>query len=156
MKKSSIKEEILRAAYSAWEKSTNCFLNQLRESHGWDEEALGIVVNDLEDKGFIKHHGQWDYRLTTQGVIFAEVQHIISSEISRPHKQARKETLKTLARLRQAEGENKTIYFEELLQTTGIDRHLFLKNERVLRDLGYIEILSVGHYRITSAGLRLI
>lgn len=95
----AIKTEILRAAYSAWVKNTNGLLNQLRDEHGWDEEALGSVVNELEDKGFIEHRGQRNYRLTTQGVLFAEAQHVISSEESRPHKQARKETLKTLARL---------------------------------------------------------
>lgn len=154
MKRSKIKEEILRAAYLAWEEHTNCFLDQLRETQGWDKSEFVSVVKELEGDDLISHYAQWDYRLTARGIRYVEDQHIIPSEKSRPHKQARKQILNALAEFRRKEGEDETIYFKKLCETAEIDEDLFLMNEGLLCDLGYIETRSVGHYRITQDGLR--
>jgi predicted transcriptional regulator len=154
MKRSSIKEEILREAYLAWEEHTNCFLDQLRDEHGWEESDFNSVVKELEAENLIRHHAQWDYRITARGIGYAEEQRIVPSEKSRTHKLARKQILSTLAEIRRKEGEGSTIYYQKLCDEAKIDEELFLMNERYLCDLGYIETRSGGHYRITEEGLR--
>jgi hypothetical protein len=154
MKRSVIRGMILEATYTAWEKHTNCWLERLWQAPDRDKDLFVFVIDELESEGLIRHHAQWDYRATADGVVYAEEQHIIPRERSRPHRHARKEMLKALATLHQDQGPKATIYFKELCERAGIDEDLFHVNETVLRGLGLIESRSVGHFRITPEGLR--
>lgn len=156
MGKAEIIEKLFNALYDSWEHNTSCFLDQLRNEHGWGESVFEDVVDDLESHGLIENRAQWDYRATARGILFAEKQGIVPKERSAPHRETRRKILAALAGLRKEKGKHEIIYYEKLCQEGGIDESLFHADEQVLCEQGLIEAGAIGCYRITDGGLRYI
>lgn len=153
MGKAEMTEKVFEALYNSWEQHTNCFLDQLRDKYGWAKDAFEDLVDDLERRGLIENHGQWDYRATVEGILHAERQGIIPRERSTPHRETRRKTLSALTELRKQKGKHETIYYKKLCEDAGIDEDLFLINEAILCGQGLAEQVTIGCFQITDEGM---
>lgn len=153
MGKAEMTEKTFLGLYDSWENNTNCFLDQIRDEHGWNEEIFEDLVDDLERRSLIEHHAQWDYRATAKGILFAEKQGIIPKERSAAHRETRRKILSALAELRKQKGRHERIHFKALCQEANIDEDLFLINDTILCEQGLVESITFGCYQITDKGM---
>jgi hypothetical protein len=154
MSKALITQKLLEELYDAWERNTSCFLNQICDQEKWDRDEFEEVVKNLDDRYLIKSRGMgWNYQATSDGVVYIEDQGILPRERVAPNKQARKDILRALAKFRSEHGRNERIHFEKLCEAEGIDKGLFLRNERILCDQGLIKTITIGCFQITDEGM---
>jgi predicted transcriptional regulator len=153
MSKADMTEKIFDALYNSWEHNTSCFLDQLCKKHGWDKETFEDLVEDLESKDLIERRAQWDFKATSQGILFAERQEIIPKERSSQHRETRRKVLLFLAKFRKEKGKREIIHYEKMCQEAGIDKSLFVADESILRGEGLVKMVSTGCYQITDEGM---
>jgi hypothetical protein len=154
MSKAEITQKLLEQLYEAWEHNSSCFLIQICEQLGWNKDDFEQVVKTLEDRYLIERRGGgWNYKATSDGVIYIEDQGIVPRARTAPNRQARKEILRALAKFRSEHGRNERIHFEKLCEAEGLDKQLFLRNERVLCDQSLIKTITIGCFQITDEGM---
>jgi predicted transcriptional regulator len=153
MKNSEIGRAVLRRLYEAHFDGNSFNLPRVREEHGWDQNSFDKVVDRMANDGLIRG---WtaggNYRITMQGILYAEQEGIAPEELRNQNQQARTVILDILAKVYEESGSFATTHISTVPEKTGLDQYCIAFNLQVLEDAGYAETTGSGS-KITHAGL---
>lgn len=155
----SVEPEILLNLYQArFCDDGDSNLKVMCEENGWNESTFWKTVYQLQDKGFIDEFALGgNYRIDSDGIIFAEENSIAPEELITRNQQARTRVLDCLARAyEESDFPNSYTHLDTLCAKTDLERQLLIDNLMVLDDLGYVETGAPGSYQITYLGLEAV
>lgn len=155
MNNPEIQIEILRNLYEfhfTSEGKEN--LNEICEQGECDKTMFWNVANRMSHEGLIKAWAMGGlYRITAYGIIYSEEQGIAPEELLKENQHARILILDFLARVYEEHGNFADAYIEQLAEETELETGVLRNNLQVLSELGYIEPVAMGSYKITYSGL---
>jgi superfamily II helicase len=148
-----IARRILAALYNDWEHHTGSSLHPIQEEGGWDKETFNEVIRILRDRGFVETPGNM-VRITASGVLKTEEAGAAPEERVELHGKIRAHILKYLVALRDREGSRAHHRYEKIGEEGPVEAFEMLVDLSLLTNLGQVESVAVGTYKITDEGLR--
>src|SRR5437867_4191809 len=103
-KQHEIARKILAALYHAWAHHQGISLNPLRDEEPWDKNDFDSVIGRLKDLGLIENGTSNSFRLTPDGVVYAEDNSFVPEAEAKRHQELRTKALAFLADLYQKSG----------------------------------------------------
>jgi predicted transcriptional regulator len=160
MDNNTFQTEILSRLYQVWldqYESDSGDLRSLAEECGVAESEFHKIIHKLKSAGYIEDDLTcWRYRLTAQGVIYAEEQRVRDDELLAKNQLIRERLLDALARHRDEYGPDSDMEVAELTLACDSDKPSLLLNQAVLAGLGHTEGERAGPFHITEKGYGVI
>jgi L-amino acid N-acyltransferase YncA len=155
MKQEDIETMILGRAYDSYFRDRGAVnLNTLCEELGLDKTLFWNTVHQMSHQRLIEAHTMGgNYRIHSFGILHAEEQNIGSEEIRNENRRIRTVIMDKLANVYEKSGQYADAYIESTSQEFGIDIYALVNNLQALEDLGYVESVANGSYKITLEGL---
>jgi DNA-binding PadR family transcriptional regulator len=155
MNQTDIERALLARLYEPYFRERNSLnLHTIREELGEDEIKFWNVVNEMSHKGLIRGTTMGgNYEIAASGAIRAELEGISPEKFTWENQRIRTLVLNELANVYENSGRFADSYIETMSQELDIDMNLLVNNLQVFEDLGYVETVSMGSYKITYRGL---
>lgn len=132
-------------------------LHAICEELAMDNTSFWNIVDYMSHQGLIK---AWtmggNYIILSPGVLQAEKLGVVPEGLIKENQHARTVILDKLAAVYEKGGSIADAYIETLSGETGIEVNVLVNNLQVLEDLGYIESVSIGSYKIKYIGLEAV
>lgn len=129
-------------------------LNQIRDEFGCDNTSYSNIIDRRSHEGLLR---PWtlggNYRITPKGVLYAEEHGMAPEHLVKENQRLRTVVLDNLAQLYEAKGRLAASHFTSLASEIGTDEKVLTHNLLLLEDLGYVEQLARGSFRITHQGI---
>jgi Mn-dependent DtxR family transcriptional regulator len=155
MNQEDIKAVILERAYDAYfpgRGSVN--LNSLCDELGVDKTLFWNIVHEMSHDGLIEAHTMGgNYRIQSIGILTAEEQNIAAEQLKSENQHIRTRILDKLANVYETSGVYADTYIESMSKEFEVDAYALANNLQVLEELGYVESVAMGSYKITIRGL---
>lgn len=154
MNQGEIQREILKTLYSEWARGCHRVgLNYLAQKQNWEERELAKAVDYLEHKNLIKIVASDRHsRLTAAGILEAEESGIAPDELREEIGKRRTRILDKLGLGWDEHGPYHHIDVNEVIAACEASHECVDTCLEFLKELGYVEDVTVRTYRITSAG----
>lgn len=111
----------------------------------------------MEHAGLIKPYGPgYVYKIEPKGILFAEDNSIINSEMINLNRNARTQIIDECAKEFDLKGEYGSVHYQTIADTTGVDSYLIVKNVILLENLSILEPYASGFSKITEYGLEVV
>lgn len=151
MNQEEIRAIILNRSYVSYfrgEGSVN--LNTLRDELGVDQTLFWNIVDQMSQQGLIGAYTMGgNYKIQSYGILNAEEQNLVDEEIKSENQHIRTKILDKVAKLYETSGAYADAYIESMAQEFAIDVYVLAHNLQVLEELGYIESVANGSFKIT-------
>lgn len=146
---------ILERLYDSWFRGRNAVnLNSLCDELGLDKTLFWNTVDFMSNQGLIRAYSMGgNYTIDAIGIISAEEKNIGLEEIRKENQRLRTVALDKLAKVHEESGRLADAYIESMSQEFGVDVYTLVNNLQVLEDLGYVESVTNGSFRISFKGL---
>src|SRR5258706_7983667 len=149
-----IARKILARLYEDWAHHQGRSLNALREEEQWEKSDFDSVIERLQELRLIKNGTSNSFRLTTDGIIHAEDNLIVSEEEVSRRRELRTKGLGFLAELYQAQGSRAHATVEQIAEGCGVSKFDLFVDLELLKSQGYIKDVSTSSYQVTDSGRR--
>ena len=158
MKQEDVKDIVLNELYVAYFQGRNSVnMHAICEELGMDTTAFWNIVDYMSQEGLIKAHTMGgNYIIRSFGIIRAEEIGIAPEEIREENQQVRTIVLDSLAAIREERGSLASKHIQSLSEELGVGVEVLANNLQVLDDLGYVEPMATGSYKITLSGLKAV
>ncbi len=158
MNQESIKAIILeRAYYSFFQGRNEINLNALCDELALDKTLFWNTVDYMSHQELIKAFAMGGYYIIQSlGILSAEEQNIGLREIRSENQRLRTIILDKLAKIYEENGRFADVYIDSMSQEFRVDIYALASNLQVLEDLGYVESVANGSYRIIFKGLEAV
>jgi len=155
MNQTDIERVLLEKLYEPYFRERNGLnLHDIREELGVDETKFWNIVDEMSHKGLIRARAMGGYyEIDAVGAITAENEGFSPEEMTKENQHIRTVVLDQLASIYEKGGSIAEAYIETMSQDLSIDINLLANNLQILEDLGYIESVSMGSFKITYKGL---
>jgi DNA-binding PadR family transcriptional regulator len=154
MNQADIERALLERLYEPYFRERNAVnLHSIREELGIDEARFWNTVDEMSHKGLIRARtiGGY-YEIDAGGAIKAEKEGVSPEKITEENQHIRTVVLNELANVYEKSGHFADSYIETMSQELDVDINLLVNNLQILEDLGYVETVSMGSYKITYRG----
>jgi DNA-binding IclR family transcriptional regulator len=149
-----IAQKILARLYEDWAHHQGRSLNALREEEQWEKSDFDSVIERLQELRLIKNGTSNSFRLTTDAIIHAEDNLIVSEEEVSRRRELRTKALGFLAELYQAQGSRAHATVEQIAEGCGVSKFDLFVDLELLKSQGYIKDVSTSSYQVTDSGRR--
>jgi hypothetical protein len=155
MNQEEIKAIILGRAYDSYFHVRDAInLNTLVAELGVDETLFWNTVHQMSERGLIEARAAGgNYGIRSQGILKAEEQNLVADGIKSENQHLRTRILDKLATVYETSGELADVFIDSMSQEFSIDIYILVNNLQLLEDLGYIESVASGSFKITLGGL---
>jgi hypothetical protein len=155
MDQAEIKDIILQRAYDSYFQGRNAVnLNTLNDELGVDQTLFWNIIHQMSGEGLIRGYTMGgNYMIQSYGILKAEELNIVTDESKKENQHIRTSTLDKLAKVYETSGAYADVYIESMAQEFAIDVDALANNLQVLEELGYIESVANGSFKITLRGL---
>ena len=155
MNQKDIATVILSRLYDSYYRDEGAVnLQAICDQMGVDKTSFLNTVEYMSHNDLIKSHGfGGNYEICSKGILQAEEQNLVTGEIKDENQRVRTIILSKLAKVYEEDGTYATVDFGSLSEELGVDIHVLDNNLQVSEDLGYIESVGTGSYKITYLGL---
>jgi hypothetical protein len=155
MKQEDIEKIVIERAYNACFRGRDSVnLNTLCDELGLDKTLFWNTVEYMSHQGLIKAYTMGgNYIIQSFGILNAEERNIGLEEIRSENQHIRTIVLDKLAKVYEENGRYADAYIKSMSQEFGVDIYVLVNNLQVLGDLGYVESVASGSYKITFQGL---
>jgi len=152
-----VQEDILRYLYHSWtgdEPDTQANLNTFAQEQGLSDQLVWSEFALLREKGLVRAvtAGGW-VELTTQGVLRVEELGIAPKHHVRENQLIRVRILEVLAKIREDGGSYARVDWTQVALRANLEQYTFLRNAKILEDVGLIRWPVERCPQITAEGL---
>ena len=158
MENEGITKYLLEKLYRAYfQEGEAVNLNEVCQELGVENTRFWNIVHRLTEEGLLKAYAMGGYFVIQPfGVIQAEEMNIAPESVKEENQRLRTLLLERLAIIYEKQGVYADEHIETLAKEIDADSRLLYLNLRVLRDLGYVEPVAIGTYKITLRGLEVV
>jgi hypothetical protein len=152
-----VQKDLLGYLYQSWtgeEPDTKANLNAFAQEHGLNDRLVWSEFDLLREKGFMRAvtTGGW-VELTTQGVLYMEELGTAPKHRIRENQLARVRILEVLAKIREDGGSYAFVEWTQVALRANLEQYAFLRNVKILEDVGLIQWPVPRCPQITAEGL---
>lgn len=152
-----VQKDILRYFYHTWTREgsdikTN--LNVFAQEQGLSDQLVWSEFEFLREMGLMRAvtAGGW-MKLTTQGVLYVEELGIAPKHHIRENQLVRDRILEVLAKIREDRGSYALVDWTQVALGANLEQYTFLRNAKILEDVGLIRWRRERSPQITGEGL---
>lgn len=155
MNQEDVKAILLERAYDSYFHSRGAVnLNTLNDELRVDQTVFWDIVHQMSQQGLIRAYAMGgNYKIQSYGILKAEEQNIIAEKMKIENQNIRTSVLEKLAKVYKTSGAYADAYIEFMAQEFAFDIYALANNLQVLEELGYIESVANGSYKLTLRGL---
>jgi DNA-binding Lrp family transcriptional regulator len=155
MNQEDIKAILLERAYDSYFHGRGAVnLNTLNDELRVDQTVFWNIVHQMSQQGLIRAYAMGgNYKIQSYGIVKAEEQNIVAEKIKNENQHIRTRVLEKLAKVYKTSGADADAYIEFMAQEFAFDIYALANNLQVLEELGYIEAIANGSYKLTLRGL---
>jgi Mn-dependent DtxR family transcriptional regulator len=152
-----VQADILRYLYHSWtgdEPDTRANLNTFAQERDLSDQLVWSEFALLREKGLVRAvtAGGW-VELTTQGVLHVEELGIAPNHHVRENQLIRARILEVLAKIREDGGSYALVDWTQVALRANLEQYTFLRNAKILEDVGLIRWRGNRSPQITAEGL---